>query len=192
MKAGRRYLREDLRRTGAIDRFSVATAFRIFLIGFTVLVAPVHRAGQNDEDGCLEYVGGSVSCEKRLASGREKLESPAGIQHREKVQANSWDRKPIGATVDELILEISELQSRAGREATNGTKNTGNKADRPNEDIREPRSQVAGTLHRTKEAHEEIDSPLEQPGKWNKRRGALRKELQVWQEWWEKSCLKLG
>ena len=73
-------MREDPRRTGAIDRFGVAEGFRIFLIVFAVLIVSVDGAGQNDEDSCLEYVGGSVSCEKRPVSGREELKRPTDIR----------------------------------------------------------------------------------------------------------------
>ena len=151
-------LGEDLRRTESIDRFTVAQGLRIFLIVFVVLIVPVNGTGQKDEDNCLEYIGGSVSCEERPVSRLEKL------------QANSRDRKPIEAKIDELLLEISELQARVGRQATNRARNAGNNAKRLDEVVKEPQSEVAGALNRTKKV-DKIDGLLEQPRKWNQPRG---------------------
>ena len=169
----------------------MAQGLRILLIVFVVLIVPVNGTGQKDVDNCLEYIGGSLSCEERPVSRLEKLKSPTRIRHREKVQANSRDRKPIEAKIDELLLEISELQARVGRQATNRAKNAGNNAKRLDEVVKEPQSEVAGALNRTKKV-DKIDGLLEQPRKWNQPRGVLQKGLQVWQEWWEKSRLKFG
>lgn len=154
-------------------------------------MVPLNGAGQNDEDGCLEYVGGSVSCEERPGSGRQELKNPTKNRPGGKVHANSRDRKSIEARINELLLEISESQSRVDRQATNRAKNTGDTADRLDEDIKDPQSQVAEALNRTKKP-EKIDGPTEQPRKWKQPRGVLRKELQAWQEWWEKSRLRFG